>query len=169
MATGDALLPEDAKFYIVDHGVTPSALTSSDQKESGITNFSQSGGEEDIESVKVFGGGNIDHVQPRSQIEVSFDIVIRYGGDTQWDEYMWGSTLSSDGDSPYKDIYIEFTDGSNYYTRAYQNVKGISFEPDTSADGLVEGSMSFKVSPTNASGNPNFKVATSTATSITWS
>lgn len=168
MATGDALFPEQAKIYIVEHGLSPSELASSDQRESAVTNFSQSGGEEDIESVQVFGGGNIDRIQPRSQIEVSFDVVMRYGNDTEWDEYVWGSTLSSAGDAPRKDIYIEFTDGENYYTRAYQNVKGISFEPDVSSDGLVEGTMNFKVSPTDADGNANFKVATSSASEISW-
>lgn len=159
------MLPEQATIYIVATGVAPS---SSDAVEAEVTNFSQSGGEEDFESRMVFGGGNIDLTKPRSQIEVSFDIILRYGtGATKWDEYIWGSTLTSAGDAAQQDIYVEFNDGgTEYYTRAYRRAKGISFDPDVAADDLVSGTITFKLSPTDATGDENFRVATSTAAQI---
>lgn len=169
MATGDALLPEEAKIYIVDAGTATSSLTSTDTVTSEVTNFSQSGGDEDLDAKKVFGGGNIDLITPRSVIEVSFDVVLRYGTDaTKWDAFKWGSGLGSDGDSPKKDIYVEWSDGTNYYTRCYQNARGFSFEPEASADGLLEGSITFKLSPTQADGSKNFQVSSTAATSVSW-
>jgi hypothetical protein len=171
MAAGDAILPEHATIYIVANGTTPSALDSSDAVEAEVTNFSQSGGEEDVESRKVFGGGNIDLTKPREQIEVSFDIILRYGSSTvtKWDSYIWGSTLKSSGDSPKTDIYIQFSDGgTEYYSRAYRAAKGITFEPDVAADDLFSGTITFKLSPTDADGKENHQVSSSAVSTLTW-
>lgn len=172
MAVGDAILPEQATIYIAPAGTAPStAATSTYSVEAEVTNFSQSGGEEDVESRQVFGGGNIDLTKPRAQIEVSFDIILRYAAAstvTKWDAYIWGSTLKSSGNAAAQDIYIEFSDGTNYYTRAYHNAKGISFEPDVAADDLVSGTITFKLSPTDADGNENFQVSGAAASAISW-
>jgi len=167
MASGDAILPEEATIYICP---TTSTVTSSYAVQAEVTNFGQNGGEEDFESRKVFGGGNIDLFKPREQLEVSFDVILRYGTDvTKWDAYVWGDTLESDGDAGQKDMYIEFSDGTLYYTRCYRNAKGISFEPDVAADDLVSGTVTFKLSPTDSDGDANFKVTTSSAAdSDTW-
>ena len=169
MASGDAMLPEEATIYIVASSTAASTLASSDAVQAEVTNFSQSGGEEDVESRKVFGGGNIDLQKPREQIEVSFDVILRYGDDsTKWDSYIWGSGLTSAGDSPQKAIYIQFTDGTLYYSKGFRNAKGISFEPDVAADDLVSGTVNFKLSPTDADGNANHQITTSAVTSMTW-
>jgi len=169
MAANDAILPEEATIYIVDNGVLPSTLSSDDAVQAEVTNFSESGGDEDVESVVVFGGGNIDKVNPRTQIEVSFDVVLRYGtGATKWDAFKWGATLTSAGDSPKQDIYIQFSDGTLFYTRNYQAARGVSFEPDASADDLIKGTMMFKLSPTDADGDANFKVTSTAASTTTW-
>ena len=78
---GNAIFPEQATIYITGTSVDPSALASSDAVEAEVANFSESGGEEDVESIPVFGGGNIDKVNPRTQIEVSFDVILRYDTD----------------------------------------------------------------------------------------
>jgi len=175
MATGDAIFPEEATIYIVAADAASSSATGLNVT-AEVTNFTSSGGEEDVESVPVFGGGNIDKVKPRTQIEVSFDVVLRYGASSsvlKWDEFAMGtaasSTVSSDGDAVPKAIYIQFTDGSNYYTMAYNNAKGITFEPDVAADDMATGTMTFKLSPTDADGNPNKKVTSLVASGITWS
>lgn len=169
IASGDALLPEEATIYIVASSTNPSSLTSTDAVTAEVASFEDSGGEEDLESRQVFGGGNIDLIKPRTQIEVSFDVIMRYGSNvTKWDEYKWGSGLGSDGDAAEKAIYIQWTDGTNYYTRAYRKARGFSFEPTSSADGLLEGSMTFKLSPTQADGSKNFQVTTTVATSVSW-
>jgi len=176
MANNDAILPEEATIYITSTSVAPGDLATSDAVQAEVTNFSESGGEEDIESKQVFGGGNIDLSKPRTQIEVSFDVIMRYktedADQLKWDEYKWGaiasSTVSSAGNPSAKRIYIQFTDGTLYYTRAYDNAKGVTFEPESSADDLLKGTMTFKLSPTDADGNANFKAGSIAATSLTW-
>lgn len=167
MASGDAILPEQATVYITPNTSTASSTYAVTAE---VTNYTESGGEEDTESRKVFGGGNIELIKPREQIEVSFDVILRYGADaTKWDAFKWGTGLTSAGDAPKKDIYVQFTDGTLFYTRAYRATRATTFEPDVSADDLVKGTITFKLSPTDADGLENFQVTSTAATSVTWS
>ncbi|WP_298752998.1 hypothetical protein [uncultured Arcobacter sp.] len=176
MASGDGIIPEQATIYITATSVDPSSLASSDAVEAEVTNFSESGGEEDIESVPVFGGGNIDKVKPRTQLEVSFDVILRYQtADTdqlKWDSYKWGdiasSTVSSAGNAAAKRVYVQWSDGSLYYTRAYDNAKAVTFEPESSADDFLKGTITFKLSPTDADGGANMKIGSVAASTLTW-
>jgi hypothetical protein len=170
---GNAIFPEQATILIA----AADAMSSSGLSvESEVTNFSESGGEEDSESVPVFGGGNIDLIKPRTQIEVSFDIILRYdvAASTvlKWDSYKWGaisgSTVASSSSAESKAIYIQFTDGSTFYTRGYNNAKGITFEPEAAADDMLRGTITFKLSPTNADGDANLKITNTAASTITW-
>lgn len=166
---GDALFPKEATIYIVAADTDGSSLSSSDAVTGEISNFKQSGGVREVESIPVHGGGNIDKENPVSQIEVSFDVIPQYGSDvTRWDEYLYGSTLQSSGEGDDKAIYIEWSDGTNYYTRAYNNVKAVSFEPESSADEYFKGSMTFKLSPTTSNGTANLKIAAAAASTISW-
>jgi acetylglutamate kinase len=170
MAANSAMFPEEATIIIAASGAVSStgiAVTAE------VTNFTESGGEEDIESVPVFGGGNIDRMKPRTQIEVSFDVVLRYNTAStmlKWDEYVMGaiasSTVSSSTSAATKAIYIQFTDGTYYYTRAYNNAKGITFEPDVAADDMATGTITFKLSPTTAAGGANKIVKAAAASTI---
>lgn len=173
MASGDAIFPEEATVYI---GAADAASSACLEVTAEITNFSESGGDEDVESTPVFGGGNIDKIMPRSQVEVSFDIVLRYNSAAstalKWDEYKWGtlvsSTVNSSSSASAKVIYIQFTDGSLYYTRGYNNARAVTFEPETAADDMMKGTITFKLSPTDADGSPNLKVTTQAASSLSW-
>jgi hypothetical protein len=169
-----AIQPEEAKVYIGVIDIAPSALATSSASFDAtgyITNFSESGGEEDIESNPVFGGGNIDKIKPRTQLEVSFDIIMQYGTDvTKFDEFKFGPAGStelsasytdeilSSGNAPEKQIVIEFTDGTNYYSLAYNNVKAITFEPESAADDFLKGTINFKLSPTDSNAYPNKRI-----------
>lgn len=178
MAANDGLIPEQATIYITATTVASSALASSDAVQAEITNFSESGGEEDVESVPVFGGGNIDKIKPRSQIEVSFDVIMRYqttaATQLKWDSMKWGSltglgagsTVLSSGSAASKRIYIQWTDGTYFYTRAYDNAKSVTFEPESAADDFLKGTITFKLSPTTAAGVANMKVANIAASTI---
>ncbi len=163
-----AIQPEEATIYINDADTEPSAFSTGATIITGsVTNFKESGGEEDVESNPVFGGGNIDKVKPRTQIEVSFDVILQYGSNsTVFDELKWGSGLTSAGDSPSKAIAIEFTDGTNYYTRVYNNAKAVTFEPEASSDDFLKGTITFKLSPTTSSGTENLKVAATALSSM---
>lgn len=169
-----AIQPEQALVYIGDVDVAPSAIASHSATFSAtsyITNFSESGGEEDVESNAVFGGGFIDKDKPRTQIEVSFDVILQYGANsTKFDEFKWGSGLTSATGSPAKSIAIQFTDSTNYYTRVYNNCKAVTFEPSSDAENYLEGTITFKLSPTTSAGVANLKVAAAALSTLgTWS
>ena len=173
IAEGDAIFPEQATIYI---GAADAASSACVEATAEVTNFTESGGEEEVESVPVFGGGNIDKTKPRTQIEVGFDVIIRYSSTAstvlKWDDYKWGnltgSTVTSAGSAANKVIYVEFSDGSNYYTRAYNNAKAVTFEPETDAEDMMKGTITFKLSPTDADGNANMQVLTTAASTVSW-
>lgn len=139
-----------------------------------MTNFSQSGGERDVESIPLFGNANIDKENPRSQIEVSFEGIVQYDSSPLlFDAFLMGSdltatTLESSQDPVGKVVYMEFTDGSVTLTRAYNNVLGVSFEPEMSADEYLKGTLTMKLSPTDAAGASNMKITKAAASTISW-
>ena len=168
-----AIFPEEATVYIGDVDINPSALVAASgtlDVTGEITSFSESGGEEDVDQIVVFGGGNLEKVKPRTQIEVSFDIAMQYdpdeGESTKWDGYKWGSGLTSAGNAPSKSVAITFTDGTNYYTRVYNNVKAITFEPETDAEDYLKGTITFKLNPTTSDGTENLKVSATALSDI---
>lgn len=169
---GNGIFPDEASIYIVAAGINGSALKSSNSVTGEVSNFSESGGEKDVETIYVFGGGSIDKENPRSQVEISFDVEMQYippyGANTKWDEYKFGTGLTSATDGTAKAIFIQWTDGTTFYTRAYNNAKGVSWSPSSSADGNLKGTLTFKLSPTTASAAANLKVAAVAATTSTF-
>jgi hypothetical protein len=134
-----------------------------------ITNFKQSGGDQNTQAIPVFGGGNIDREEARNQIEVSFDVIPTYGlNGTVFDGFVMGSSLWSSSEGSDKVIYVQFTDGSNFHTRAYNNARAVSFSPSSDAGDFLKGTITFKLSPTNSSGQPNLKVFQAAASTVGW-
>ena len=158
----DGIFPDEATIYITTSDTDGSALASSNAVTAEVSNFSETGGEKDVEPIPVFGGGNIDKENPRGQIEVSFDVQLQYspsqGDSTKWDAFKYGSGLTSATEGSNQVIGIEWNSGSDFYTRFYNNAKGVTWNPTSSADGNLTGTMTFKLSPTDASGTANLKV-----------
>lgn len=170
---GEALFPDEATIYIVATGTAASALAASDAVTGEVINFSESGGEEDTESIPVFGGGNITKENPRSQLEVAFDVIPQYtpdaGAVTKWDAFKLGAGLSSSGAPAEYDIYVQWYDGASaYYTRGYRKCRAVSWSPSMGAEDYLQGSITFKLSPTQSDGTHNQKVFVVAATSATW-
>lgn len=174
MKTMAALFPSQAKVFIGTAGSSSGACT---EFTTYITNFSQSGGEFNTEAVPVFGGGNVEQVNPRSQIEVSFDFIMDYTQSLLFDQLLMGSTLDgstateSKNDPVAKVIYVQLQSGSSFHTRAFNNAKATTFEPEMSADEYLKGTVTFKLNPTTSDSTPksNMKVAQAAASTITWS
>lgn len=158
----DAYFPDGASVYV---NAADSAATAGFQLTDFCTNFSQSGGARDTESIPVFGGGNVTKQNPRDQIEISFDIILQPGVSTIFDEMLFDNTLtgtaasvSSSGEGQALQIRIAWVEGSNTYVRNYNNVYMTSWEPTMSADGQLEGSVTFKVAPTQPDGTANLTI-----------
>ena len=170
-----AMFPSEATVTIAAAGAASSAASATSFT-AYVTNFTHGGGESETESIPVFGGGNIEKEMPREQIEVSFEAIIQYGSSSSllFDQLLMGSTLDgstsvdSSQEAVGKAIYVQLTDGTNYYTRAYNNAKAVSFEPEMSADEYMKGTITFKLTPTTSSGSANMKVVAAVATSVSW-
>jgi len=169
---GSGIFTDEATIYIVSASTDGSALVSSNAVTGEISNYSETGGDKEISSIAVFGGGNLDKEEPRTQIEISFDVELQYSPDngnvTKWDEYKYGAGLTSSTEGTSKAVYIQWSDGTNYYTRAYNNARAITWNPGSSADGNLRGSVTFKLSPTTTANSANLQIAAAAASTLSW-
>jgi hypothetical protein len=146
MTTGDSLSGDQVTIYIEATDVVGATLANEFQAE--VTSFDVSGGEEEVDSTAVFGGGFIDKDKPAAQIEVSMDVILRYGTDVdQWDALLSAGVK--------KMIAIQSTDGTNFYWNAWNNCKVVNFDKEFAAEDEWKGTMTFKLSKTTADAKPN--------------
>lgn len=168
MTLNGGIFAADATVLIGVAGAFSSACTAIT---ANVTNFKTSGGTQEVDSIKVFGGGNIDKILQRDQYELSLDLVPTYGtNSTIFDSYIYGSGLVSSATGGLKVVYVQFTDGTNFHTRAYNNCTGMEFAPDVSAGEEFKGTLRFKLSPTT-SDNPaksNVKIVAAAASTLSW-
>ena len=166
MATGDSLSGDQVTIYIeavdTESGVGGSGLTNNFEAE--VTSFDVSGGEEEVESIAVFGGGFIDRNKPRAQLEISMDVILRYGTNVdQWDALLSAGVK--------KMIAVQATDGTNYYYNAWNNAKVVNFDKEFAAEDEWRGTMTFKLSAAQADGTTNIAVGKAdinAANELTW-
>jgi hypothetical protein len=149
MATGDSLSGDQVTIYIEAIDTVGAGLSNEFQAE--VTSFDVSGGEEEVESIAVFGGGFIDRNKPRAQLEISMDVILRYG--TNVDQ--WDALLSAGAK---KMIAIQASDSTNYYWNAWNNCKVVNFDKEFAAEDEWRGTMTFKLSATTADAKPNVAV-----------
>ena len=157
MVTGDVLSGDLAKIYMdiadaIGTDFDGTADPAGDkQYQMEVTKFDVSGGETDYDSEAVF-GGFIDLKKPQSQYEISMDVILRFGSNSdKWDDIV-------DGTTPIGMIAIQTGDGdSNFYWNAFNNVRTVNFDKEFAADGEWRGSMTFKLSPKDAEGKDNFR------------
>ena len=161
----ELITADNVKIYIADAGDVGSDLTSANEYQAQITNIDTSGGEQDVDSVRTF-GGYADKEKPQSQIEVSFDVLIMLDSSdaavaTKWD------TLNDRGVTK-RMIAIQggnATDG--YYWSAWNNCRAINFDKEFSAEDEWKGKMTFKLSPATETGVDNEQVGSHISAPIT--
>ncbi len=165
--TPDAFFPTDCQITLWRKGAEPQTITTE------VTNFSDGGGGKETETVAHFGDAYLTVKQPQENFEVSFDVDIN---DTTWAQVMSYdvATAGSSGSAnatkvvsageqlPYK-IKLEWLD-SEYpaevgsepgevgagYKILYYNAYGVSFEKENSADSRLNGTVTFRVSPSDS-------------------
>jgi len=167
------VFPSEGSIYIEAADALASALASSDAIKGEITNISINGGEQDVETVHAI-GGDIDKEMPRSQFEVSFDVVIQNTSVAtldRWDIFKYGSGLTSATEGDNKAIFLDFATGSFNKVVAMNNCRSVTWEPELAADDMFKGSMTFKFSPLTGAGLANLKtqsVDSSASYTINW-
>jgi hypothetical protein len=170
-----AFFPRSAKVFI---GAASAVSSVCKEFTAGVSNFEQGGAEQESESIKVFGGGNIQRKSSKNKVTVSFDFIIRNEDATLFDQLIAGSTLDGSSNVSYsanstdKVIYVETTgdDGTTIMTRAYNNVNPESITVSMDADdGYMQGTVEFGLPPTTSTGATNVKIHKAAASTITWS
>lgn len=170
MATDGSLSGDGVTIWFGPTGITGGSLAShAKQVQSFITSFDESGGEQETESVPVFGGGNVDRTKPRNQKEVTFDVILRHtSGVDDFKKIENGSTISADGAGPdfvVGALVMQQSDDTNYYWQAFNNVNAIVFDTEFEAENEWRGTLRFKLSPTNPSGTTNLQYGATNVTS----
>lgn len=165
------VFPSETTIYIAAANAVASGLAASDKIVGEIEKWSLTGGDQEVESVPVI-GGFVDKEKPRTQFEVSFDVIISNTAAStldRFDTFKYGSTLKSSGEGSDKMIWIQSqgTGSSLWKVFAFNNAKAITWEPGMSADDMLRGTITFKFSPTTSAGVANLQTSTVT-TSNSW-
>ena len=161
------VFPNETSIYIVAKDTAGSALTDANKIVGEITSWKRSGGESEVESIPVI-GGFVDKESPRSQIEISFDVIVSNANAStldRSDKYWMGDTGSITGESAERAIFIEHSTGGLAKTFAANNCKAVTWEPGMEADDMLRGTISFKFSPTTPLGTSNLKTSALSASS----
>lgn len=156
----EALFAKGTKIWFGPNNIVGADLAANAAEfQAFITNFNESGGENDTESEPVMGGGFVDKEKPQSQKELEFDVLMRHTDRiTDFKKIEAGQVISADGagtDFEVGSIVIEVTTGTSVYYQAYNNVRAVVFDSDFAADDSWRGTLRFKLSPADADGNPN--------------
>ena len=125
-----------------------------------IQNYTQSGGETDVESVPVF-GGFVDKEKPISQVELGFDIIPDNSTlPDLWESFIYGTNAMGvyvmSGSVTDRAIFVEAQEGSTFKSVAYNNAGAVKLDMEHNADDNRTTSVSFKFSPTTAAGISNY-------------
>ena len=155
-ASQQAWFPDDATIKIEKQGsYAPQTITTE------VTNFSDGGGDKTTESVAHFGGAFLTVTKPQEDFEVEFEVDVV---DTTWSEVISGDVTEVTGSfamvrsggaqNPYK-VKIEWVNSSTQegYKIVYYNAYGVTFNKESPADDRLTGTISFKVSPSDACGS----------------
>ena len=165
MATDDALSGDRVTIWFAPVDSVGSDLATDGVKfQSFISNFSESGGEKQIDTVNTFSDtgihGAISIKKPRDQKELSFDVVLRHGDKiVDFKKIERGeNVVGASVDQPVGMIVVQNTDGvGNYYYQAYNNVDAVVFDTEFSAEEEWKGSLKFKLNVADPNGVYNLQ------------
>ena len=154
------------KIAIVAADVNASDVAATDYISGEISNYAQTGGNADTESVPVF-GGYVDKEKPIEQVEVALEFIPEIGADsTRWNELSYAKDVANTGvytmasetstQAGKKAIYFQATDGSTHESICYNNADVTQLEMSHAADDNRTGNITFKFSPTTGDGVSNY-------------
>lgn len=167
-----AISRSQVRIAILAADVNPSAVAATDWITGEIKEYSQSGGEKDVESDPHF-GGFVDKEKPVSQVEISFEITPSLEDADRWEALARSEDGSNAGvytlagDVADKAVFIEAgnaTDG--YASVAFNNANVTTLDMSHSADDNRTNTLNLKLSPTNSSGVSNYMSSAVVMTSL---
>jgi hypothetical protein len=155
ISSTQAWVPQDATIKLEKKGSGSVQTITTD-----VTNFSDGGGDKDIEQIAHFGGAYLVFRKPQEPFEVEFQMDPR---DTKWMAMISGDVSTSGGYQAVRSggaqgmfkIKVEWKNPDN--TEAlkflYYNAYGVSYQKDNAADGRLTGTIRFKLAPTDVNGS----------------
>lgn len=156
-----AINRSNVKIAIMAAGTAPSTVKATDWITGEIKEYSQSGGEKDVEADPHF-GGYVDKEKPVSQVEVSFEITPDLEDGDRWEAiarsedgtnagvYTLAGTVSD------KAVFIQATATAGNASVAFNNCNVTTLDMSHSADDNRTNTLNLKLSPTNSSGVSNY-------------
>ena len=178
--TQTALFPDKAYVALGKKDNSGSEIDATTQ----ISSWSESGFGQDTDKDDYFGNATIVVPQPQEDGEVAFDVSIT---NEQWDQIFWGGTGSDFTSGSDQDLYrvvVSIIDqgsldptysgisgsasgsinGANSYRKIYTEARATTFEPELDVDSYLKGSITFKLTATDACGDGNIRIQTLTST-----
>lgn len=146
--------------------------------EGQIVNISQSGGQQESDVLQCFGNRQITFQKPQEEFEVQMEVVFY---DTTFDGMFFGNAAAAAGtelDSSNSSkkfriavwwAEVAFNSSARtppatgeIYRWVFKNARAVTWEPEIAADDYLKGTITFKTSSVDKSGNGNiFKEWTS--------
>ena len=146
--------------------------------EGQILSISQSGGQQETDTVQAFGNRQITFQKPQEEFEMSMDVVFY---DTRFDGIFFGNAgagagdeLSSASQSKRFRITVWWAENAfqgtarvppntgEIYRWIFKHCRAITWEPEIAADEYLKGTLTFQTSAVDLNGNANiFKEWTS--------
>lgn len=156
-----AISRDKVSIAIMAAGTDPSGVAETDFITGEIKEYSQSGGEKDVESDPHF-GGFVDKEKPTSQVEVSFEITPDLADSTRWEAMARSADVATGvytmaGSITDKAVFIQAgnaTDG--WLSVGFNNANVTTLDMSHNADDNRTNTLNLKLSPTNTSGVSNY-------------
>lgn len=171
-----AISRSKVRIAILASGINPSAVASTDWITGEIKEYSQSGGEKDVESDPHF-GGFVDKEKPVTQVELSFEITPSLEDADRWEAMSRSEDVANAGvytlagDVADRTVFIEAGDATDGFSSvAFNNANVTTLDMSHSADDNRTNTLNLKLSPTNSSGVSNYMSKAAAMTTLpAWS
>lgn len=163
----ETLLPDEALVEIQPLDGTAVNITTD------VDSFEESGFEREIEYRPFFGGAKVAIQKQQSEGEISMNIRVTRA---LMDQVFWGGTgtefTSGGAQTPYRIAFLVTKDssitsasealsagtGSDHYRKVYAEAYLTSWNPTLEVEGMLEGTATFMVAPTDGNGDANILV-----------
>lgn len=152
------IVKDNVKIWIAPADSAADDLEDDHKYSSYITNYSDSGVENDVEKIDTF-GGQLKRKTPAEEIELSFDVIFVLDSEDP-EAAQKIDELKEDNED--KMVAIQGGDDDRgYYWNAFNNVTITNLSKEFDAEDEWVGTMTLKLTPLDMNGNKNYQYGSS--------
>ena len=155
------VFPNETTIFIVAANTDASSLALTDAVKGEISDFKQSGLEEDTTIKDVF-GGQIEIEKPRSQGEISFNVSVQNTAGSvldRWDKFRFSDGTSA-SESVIKQVYIQHYTNSLLKVFCVNNCRVTTGDTSMNANEELQKSITLKFNAVTPLGVANLRTST---------